>query len=165
MPLENINKETGLSWLMKNYKVDIEGFKDIDCLFKNDDYFDCYISASISLPEAQQIDRYINSRVKKGDLEKRTEHIYDKEINSSEGDKGSFVIMDRIIDGQISLQVVIPGETVKRIHDDTSINEEEKKKKIKEILKNFVNMELKPELESLSSIIQEQTQSNADTTR
>ena len=73
--------------------------------------------------------------------------------------------MNRIVDGEISLQVVIPEKEVKSIHDDNSINEEEKKKKIQKTLEDLNDKVLIPELKSLFSIIQEQTQSNAGTTR
>lgn len=142
-----------------NYEIERLGLED-----NESDYFKCFISASISLPDTQ-IDRYIESRVEKGDLQKRTEHNYDKKIMSSEGVEGSFLIMDRIVDGQISLQVVIPEKAVKSIHDDNSINEEEKKEKIQKTLEDLNDKVLIPELKSLFSIIQEQTQSNAGTTR
>lgn len=149
---------------IKDYKVEIKNNYEIKCLGEHNDYFDCYTSASISLPDTQ-IDRYIQRRLRKGDLQKRTESSYGKEIKSSEDVEGSFVIMDRIKKGQISLQVVIPGEIVQSIHDDNNINEKEKNKKIQRTLRNFANKELRSELEFLFSIIQEQTQSNSETTR
>lgn len=69
------------------------------------------------------------------------------------------------INNEDSLQVVIPEKAVKSIHDDNSINEEEKKEKIQKTLEDLNDRVLIPELKSLFSIIQEQTQSNAGTTR
>ena len=160
----DVQKALFLLKLIKHYKVEIKNNYEINCLGEHNDYFDCYTSASISLPDTQ-IDRYIQSRLRKGDLQKRTESSYGKEIKSSEDVEGSFVIMDRIEKGKISLQVVIPGEIVQSIHDDNNINEEEKNKKIERTLRNFANRQLRSELEFLFSIIQEQTQSNSETTR